>query len=239
MNKLAKQMTVLALTGTMLCSMAVFADDTTTTTSSDTTSTQTVQKQKPEKGVRPDGTGEAPSGERPDGERPDHNGSDMMGPQLEETVILYAPALAASYDTAIAAEKEAKDAIRELQKTKMDSTTVDSSRTEYQALLTEIKEALLAGTMTRDEAKTKLDAYKTAQKAERDATKDSSQDELKALKESYGITADAEKTLMDNLKTAITANDDTAISATITAIIDSINNHTAYDKAVYELLSSK
>ncbi len=204
MNHMLKNVITFGLIGSLMLPIASFADnaDATTTT------------EKPIKGVEREHNGDFPG----------KGGHDRLDARLDETIVLYAPELLDEYEQAVEAQKEIRDAISELNKSRFSSQTDG-----LKSLLTSLKDQLEAGSITRDEAKTQLEAFHETQKANRDSTKT----EFDSLKETYNADKDSQKTLMENLKTAIEAEDDAAITSALSAIITALENRTASDQAIY------
>ncbi len=221
-KRFIKKIAVLGLAGALIIPTLVFADDTTNTTTNPTTKPALERPLKENPTDRPEkNIDRMPRG----GER-----ASGFEDRSLELVTLYAPELLGKFETAMDSQKSIRDSINTLQQSKMDTR-----QTEYKTLLNTLKEGLEAGTLTRTEAKTQLEAFKTSNQTEKDALRT----ELEALKDTYKIDQEAHKTLMIALKTAVDNNDEAAIKASLNTLLDGLNQHIQYDQAVYELFSSK
>ncbi|MBF4694625.1 hypothetical protein [Fusibacter ferrireducens] len=218
-----KKIVTLGLLGTMIVPALAFADNSSTDIAVVPEDKPTVNR--PIKGDLP------PRPENENGRMPMR---DDRGPQLGdrslEIVTLYAPELLDQFETAMDSQKSIRDSISTLQKTKLEA-----NQTAYRALLNTLKAGLENGTITRAEAQTQLEAFKTSGQAERDALRT----EIEALKDTYKIDQEAHRTLMTTLKTAIDSSDEATIKASLNTLLEQLNQHIQYDQALYELFSSK
>jgi len=98
-----------------------------------------------------------------------------------------------------------------------------------------IKAAILAGEMTREEAKTALQAYRSEVKIEREATKVS----LDALKAELDVPQGNMKAYHDALKMAVTAGDAALVESALQDLISTQPQHLAFDQAKLALLETK
>lgn len=213
-KRFIKKIAVLGLAGALIIPTLVFADDTTSTNTTIQADKPTLERPVKDNGRMPNGR------ERASG----------FEDRSLELVTLYAPELLGKFETAMDSQKSIRDSINTLQQSKMET-----KQAEYKTLLNTLKEGLEAGTLTRIEARTQLEAFKTSGQTERDALKT----ELEALKDAYKIDQEAHRILMTTLKTAIDNNDEATIKASLNTLLAELNQHIQYDQAVYELFSSK
>ena len=94
------------------------------------------------------------------------------------------------------------------------------------------REKVESGEMTREEVKAEIQL----KRAEFEDKKDLIKEEIEALKETYGIYEGLGKELHDNLKLAIESEDVDAIYDALSDILNSLENHIAFDQEKYEIM---
>ncbi|GAU75526.1 hypothetical protein [Fusibacter sp. 3D3] len=218
-----KKIAVFALIGAMLMPTMAFADNTANTVTAVPADTTTTER--PVKGDLKD----RPETDNKYMPRNGERGS-QMGDRSLELVILYAPELLDSFEAASDLQKSIRDSIMALQKSKNEVKEAD-----YKALLNTLKSRLEAGTLTRTEAQTQIETFKANDPTDREALKA----ERDALKTTYGIDRDSQKTLMTTLKTAIADEDEAAIKTALATMITQLQKRAEYDQAYYNLLSAQ
>lgn len=98
-----------------------------------------------------------------------------------------------------------------------------------------IKAAVLAGEMTREEAKTAIQGYRSEVKIEREATKAA----IDALRLELDVPQGTMKAYHEALKSAVTVGDAALVEAALMDLISTQPGHLAFDQAKLELLMSK
>ena len=98
-----------------------------------------------------------------------------------------------------------------------------------------IKAAVLAGEMTREEAKTAIQAYRSEVKIEREATKAA----IDALRLELDVPQGTVKAYHEALKAAVVAGDAASVELALLDLISIQPQHLAFDQAKLELLMSK
>lgn len=160
------------------------------------------------------------------GERPEMKEEHRA--RLTETITQYAPELLGTFEafwndhdalhTSLMAEK---DRIAEAEK--------EASI----AFMDGIREKVTAGTLTREEAKVEIEAYKSTVRATRDARRT----QIEALK-SMDISETVKKEMHDALINAIESEDAAAVVEALNAMISTHAQHLSFDQAKLELLKT-
>ena len=155
---------------------------------------------------------------------------DAYRAKLTEVIGSYAPELQSSFDT-LWDEHDALHTSLIAERERI----VSVNAAEGKAFMDSIKASVLAGDLTREEAKAQIEAYRAGMKAEREATKS----EIDVLKATYDVPEGTIKTLNDAIKTAVEADDATAVSVALTDLMNSLSQHLTFDQAKLELLVTK
>lgn len=155
---------------------------------------------------------------------------DAYRAKLSEVIGRYAPELQSSFDalwdehdalhTSLIAERE---------------RIVTENAAEGKTFMESIKASVLAGDLTREEAKVQIEAYRAGLKAERDATKS----EIDVLKATYDVPEGTIKALNDAIKSAVEADDAVAVTAALTDLMNSLSQHLTFDQSKLDLLMTK
>lgn len=98
-----------------------------------------------------------------------------------------------------------------------------------------IKAQVLDKTITPEEAKAQMLAYREEAKAEREAVRA----EVEALKASLDVPREAVKALYDALKVAVENQDQAAVEAALLGLIDLQPSHLTFDQAKLDLFMTK
>ena len=94
------------------------------------------------------------------------------------------------------------------------------------------KEKIESGEMTREEVKAEIQL----KRAEHQEQKDLIKEEIEALKEVYGFYEGLGKDLHDNLKLAIESGNVDSIYDALLDILNSLENHIAFDQEKYQIM---
>lgn len=109
------------------------------------------------------------------------------------------------------------------------------NKEEAIAFAERVKAKVLAGEMTREEAKAEIEAFRAELKAERDSIKA----EIDALKDALNVPEDVIKGLHESLKAAVASEEGDAIVAILEEMIELHPQHITFDEAKLELLKTK
>jgi len=104
-----------------------------------------------------------------------------------------------------------------------------------QAFKEEIKAALEAEEITKEEVRVIIEGKKAELLAEREATKA----QIEALKAAYGLGEGQFQALREGLKAYMQAEDAAGINSQLHAIVNHLSNHVDFDYAKYDLLLNK
>ena len=94
------------------------------------------------------------------------------------------------------------------------------------------KEKIESGEMTREEVKAEIQLKRGEHQEQKDLIKE----EIEALKEVYGIYEGLGKELHDNLKLAIESGNVDSIYDALLDILNSLENHIAFDQEKYQIM---
>jgi hypothetical protein len=95
------------------------------------------------------------------------------------------------------------------------------------------KEKIESGEMTRQEVKAEIQL----KRQEIQEKKTEIMEEIEALKEAYGIYEGLGKDLHDNLKLALESESEEGIYDALIDILNSLENHIAFDQEKYEIMT--
>lgn len=223
-RNLIKKLATLGLIGAMFIPNLVFASDTVTSATTGAPADRPAANRPVKEGLKDRAE------DLKDRMEKNQDRRDQFDDRTLELVTLYAPDLLESYQTVTDTHESIHDSLEALHKSDFESRA-----DEFKTFLNSIKDQLTAGTITREEAKTQIDAFRKENDTERDALRT----KLDTLKTTYGLDQEAHRTLMTTLKTAVDNNDEAAIKSALTSLLSELQKHVQYDQAVYNLLASK
>lgn len=149
--------------------------------------------------------------------------------KLTEIIALYAADLSDEFQGSWATLDGIREDVRAVHE---QIRTKNMARNE--AFMIDIRTKVQAGTMTKEEAKAAIQAFKATNEAERAVVRDT----IEAMKLAAGISPEAHKALHDALMAAVEAKDAVAVEAALVAILDGIQDHMAFEQAKLAYLST-
>lgn len=112
---------------------------------------------------------------------------------------------------------------------------LEEKQTETKALFDEVKAAVAAGDMTREEAKLELTGHREALQADKAAT----QAELDEIKATYDVPEGTIRVINDAIKAAVESGDVAAVKAGLTDLLNSLAKHLTFDQAKLDFFQTK
>lgn len=149
--------------------------------------------------------------------------------KMTEIITVYAADLLDEFEGSWATLDGIREDLRDVHE---QIRTKNMARNE--AFMIDIRTKVQAGTMTKDEAKVAIQAFRATNEAERKVVRDT----IEAMKLAAGITPEAHEALHDALMAAVEAKDAVAVKAALVAILDGLQDHIDFEQAKLAYLST-
>lgn len=163
-------------------------------------------------------------------EKPMEGRADFFRDKMTDVIMLNAPDLLADFELFWSEHEVIHEALKQ-EKERLRETEREAVR----AKADQIRASLTAGDITREEAKTQLEALRNEERTLREALRT----EMEALQGTYEVSKEDRDALHKALETALESDDAEAIALALNNILLSHQKHLAFDQAKLELLKTK